>query len=890
MRPSSSGEEVIEGKTGSGSLVDSSVSDGWSYRSSWGAKRSLPSGRSISQANYSELSSFQPRSVSNAGLPTSYSSTAQNSATLGSRPPTVNLNATSNQQTRSGLTAPYPFGFSGRGGEQPPTVYTKFDRPGEPGSRKLPDSAKDGSWSQYSPADERKPFNISFGNRTSSTPASRDGSLPSSNHNDESPFFADPNYSRTSQQPTQNNSRAPSISSQTNGVYNYADASADQLNWQLNQLSLSTNNRPPTSHKGSIGSNAMFSQPSPLSTISPFTRTPMAGPGLEDDPDEVDSSGMNYYKQHHFIPSHQLNAYSGFSHNMLDSREIQTNSATEVSLRQPFANGTLPSQALGMYSSARMNPTWASIQDSSTPPNRRLADAQEQAQLDLRMQQQLFGLQARTGYHPVYNPFALPPTLQTNGVDPFVPFSSMAMSPVPGIGNASDPNSHSEDTAQSFLMYDFKANQKTRRYELKDIFDHISEFSGDQYGSRFIQTKLESANSDDKERVFKEIEPNAIQLMTDVFGNYVIQKLFEHGDQRHKKILANKMKGEVLQLSLQMYGCRVVQKALDHVLVDQQQELISELEGHVLKCVKDQNGNHVIQKAIERCPSSSIAFIIQAFRGDVQILSVHPYGCRVIQRCLERCEPASKAMIMEELMACIETLVTDQYGNYVVQHVVQHDEGHGKSLVLDIVGRGLEAYSKHKFASNVVEKCLEKSGDDWKRKVMYTLANGHPQRAEGEGVFVSMIKDSYGNYVIRKYSDGMQNEQKLTGGAEKLLDTLTPDDYLQLVDMLQPALSQAKRTGCGKQVLSIEKKMHRVPGFRGGPTNVGAYNAHAFRPPVPQFGNAIDSATTTPPPLTADTRSIQSSAMQSIDGDTVEGAAAIYGRKGSNHSSAGFYQ
>lgn len=71
---------------------------------------------------------------------------------------------------------------------------------------------------------------------------------------------------------------------------------------------------------------------------------------------------------------------------------------------------------------------------------------------------------------------------------------------------------------------------------------------------------METANSDEKERVFKEIQPNAMQLMTDVFGNYVIQKFFEHGDQSQKRILASKMKGHVLTLSLQMYGCRVVQK------------------------------------------------------------------------------------------------------------------------------------------------------------------------------------------------------------------------------------------------------------------------------------------------------------------------------------------
>jgi len=86
------------------------------------------------------------------------------------------------------------------------------------------------------------------------------------------------------------------------------------------------------------------------------------------------------------------------------------------------------------------------------------------------------------------------------------------------------------------------------------------EFSGDQLGSRFIQQKLETANSDEKAVVFKELLPDVMQLMQDVFGNYVIQKFFEHGDQNQKKVLANRMKGHVVNLSMQMYGCRVVQK------------------------------------------------------------------------------------------------------------------------------------------------------------------------------------------------------------------------------------------------------------------------------------------------------------------------------------------
>ncbi len=86
------------------------------------------------------------------------------------------------------------------------------------------------------------------------------------------------------------------------------------------------------------------------------------------------------------------------------------------------------------------------------------------------------------------------------------------------------------------------------------------EFSGDQYGARFIQRELETANSDEKDQVYRELMTNTVQLMTDVFGNYVIQKFFEHGNQSQKRGLANQMKGHVVVLSCQMYGCRVVQK------------------------------------------------------------------------------------------------------------------------------------------------------------------------------------------------------------------------------------------------------------------------------------------------------------------------------------------
>ena len=146
-----------------------------------------------------------------------------------------------------------------------------------------------------------------------------------------------------------------------------------------------------------------------------------------------------------------------------------------------------------------------------------------------------------------------------NPMMPYMPLQGIPSTVYPPRGPARD--SEVGNNLRSPLLEEFRASTKTsRRFELKEIYNHVVEFSGDQHGSRFIQQKLETANSDEKEQIFRELRPNALPLMADVFGNYVIQKFFEHGTQQQKTVLAELMKGHILNLSLQMYGCRVVQK------------------------------------------------------------------------------------------------------------------------------------------------------------------------------------------------------------------------------------------------------------------------------------------------------------------------------------------
>lgn len=354
---------------------------------------------------------------------------------------------------------------------------------------------------------------------------------------------------------------------------------------------------------------------------------------------------------------------------------------------------------------------------------------------------------SRIQYPPTYD-FQAYQASRLNALSGFYPVAHLNGIGVAALVSRAHRDNDPTQVVRSPLLEEFRANSKgNKRYELKDIYNHVVEFSGDQHGSRFIQQKLETANSDEKEQVFREIQPNCLQLMTDVFGNYVVQKLFEHGNQTQKKILANQMRGHVLALSTQMYGCRVVQKALEHILTDQQAAMVKELENHVLKCVRDQNGNHVIQKAIERVPSQYVQFIINAFRGQVNRLAAHPYGCRVIQRMLEHCEEVDRQSILAELHACTSSLIPDQFGNYVIQHVIENGDEPDRTRMIDIVMGQLLAYSKHKFASNVVEKSIEFGAEHERVHIITTLTSANDR---GESPLLGLMRDQYGNYVIRK--------------------------------------------------------------------------------------------------------------------------------------------
>ncbi len=119
-------------------------------------------------------------------------------------------------------------------------------------------------------------------------------------------------------------------------------------------------------------------------------------------------------------------------------------------------------------------------------------------------------------------------------------------------GSSSPSNSSSSSTSQLYSELD-----------LEDIQGQLFEYATDQYGSRFLQQKICTADEIELEAAFKELRPYLRELSTHVFGNYIVQKFLEHGTYEQLSTIMHSFRGRWYKFSVDLYGCRVVQKAMN---------------------------------------------------------------------------------------------------------------------------------------------------------------------------------------------------------------------------------------------------------------------------------------------------------------------------------------
>lgn len=322
----------------------------------------------------------------------------------------------------------------------------------------------------------------------------------------------------------------------------------------------------------------------------------------------------------------------------------------------------------------------------------------------------------------------------------------------PGGYGHTAPNVRTQNSNKSPWLTTFceslKNHERKQSLGISAIFGHVVEASGEQEASRFIQHKLSTARSDEKDAVFDEIGPNMVPLMMDVYGNYVIQKLIEHGSQAQKARVVEAAKTHVLTLSRNPFGCRVVQKIVEGCLVDQVAELLKEIRNpaQLKELMQDTQGNHVIQKTVATMPPDTFKFITEFCQNNARELSMDMHSCRVVQRVLERAEETDKRILLKQLHQFMDKLITDPWGNYVAGHIIEHRGPEDRDPIFELIMKKLSEFCRNKLASHVVEKCIEFGSPAQRTRIIQQLCSGDTQ----DTLYLT-LKDPFGNYVIGKY-------------------------------------------------------------------------------------------------------------------------------------------
>jgi hypothetical protein len=164
----------------------------------------------------------------------------------------------------------------------------------------------------------------------------------------------------------------------------------------------------------------------------------------------------------------------------------------------------------------------------------------------------------------------------------------------------------------------------------------------------------------------------------------------------------------------------------------------------------------------------------------------------VVQRLFEKYDVDVLRDLVREVLRSAPDLATNQYGNYVVQNILEaRRPEHVSVLVRAFRGRFYE-FSIHKFASNVIEKCIRGAGRA-EQITIFTEIIGEEGAYEDERI-ATMVADQFGNYVMQRIIEyGTESQQNA-------IYTVVYDNYEQLYGVTYASYVIAKLSALGYEV------------------------------------------------------------------------------------------
>ncbi|KAH0790061.1 Pumilio-family RNA binding repeat containing protein [Histomonas meleagridis] len=281
--------------------------------------------------------------------------------------------------------------------------------------------------------------------------------------------------------------------------------------------------------------------------------------------------------------------------------------------------------------------------------------------------------------------------------------------------------------------------------------------SQDRQGSRIVQSHIDEGTPSERTLIFNSLYPHLNQLIYDASGNFVIQKLCEHITEEQQKHMLNFFLRHIQTIIDHQNGCRVLQKFIEYTSTANIGMIFNTLKPSLIPLCFSQNGNHIVQRFIESLPNR-IPEIIECTKPRLLDLVVDNCGCRVVQKLFDKCPIEQLESFVQDVLTCPVMLAMNQYGNYVVQNILEAGKReHVTSLINSFKGHFYE-FSIHKFASNVIEKCIRAATRNGQHAIFEEIIGD--EQHFNEDRILRLINDQFGNYVIQRIIEYGSESQK----------------------------------------------------------------------------------------------------------------------------------
>ena len=306
------------------------------------------------------------------------------------------------------------------------------------------------------------------------------------------------------------------------------------------------------------------------------------------------------------------------------------------------------------------------------------------------------------------------------------------------------------------------------RMTLNKLKGTFYELITSQNGSRYMQKVYLNIEPDILEEIFLELLPKISKLMIDPYANYFCQKLYSVLNDENKMKFLYSLVPEIELISNSKIGTYPLQSVIEQLKTDKEQTIImNALSGKVLSLCQNSQGVHVIEKIIVCFKEILIEEIYTTIIANFLLLATNSIGLFVCKKLISSAKNPNHLIQIRDLI-CNNSmmLIHNQYGNYTIQVAIESWPAEFTQPLIRSLFPFFISLSCQKYASNVIEKCLEKS----KETILIEFIDELGKNSN----IITLLTNSFGNFVLQtaiKLSKG-KNKIRIVNYIKKNLDKI----------------------------------------------------------------------------------------------------------------------